>query len=285
MKRRFGVDVTYPIQRAIRGLTQPIVPDQGGEHFAGASDYTGGEHADWDGTDVTADPATHGCLNPIFAASLPTDAKGELCHLARGPRTKDMVFYMIIGGVPHQLLQVDPTNPDSPVKTTLTDGAAGSDWWRIVGKDPMSYDFTGADPHMLVSAVPRAGIAPGDPINGGDFDNGVTDLQYACIFPLATPLDCADPKLAQACDCSGTFNGPLCANPGPYGPSNSMQIMGKASPSVRELSIARAMGNQAVVGSVCPIHSTEQAPGDPLYGFRPAFDTLLARIKPALGQN
>jgi hypothetical protein len=286
MKQRFGVDVRPPVSRAIRGLTQPIVPNQGGEHFGGDANYTGDAHADWDGQDMNADEATHGCMNPIYALSLPTDPNGELCHLQRGPRTKDLVYYGIIGGVPHQLLQVNPADPNSPQKDTFTDGMPGSDWWKILGKDPLNYDFTGVDPHMLQSDTPRQGIAAGDAINGGDFDNGKTDLEYACIFQLTTTKNCADPKIAAACDCEGNYNGPLCQNPPPYGPNNSVQIKGKAYPSIRELSIARALGDQGIVSSLCPIHVTDNAAmDDPLFGYRPAVTTIVNRLKNALANQ
>jgi hypothetical protein len=39
-------------------------------------------------------------VNPLFAAELPTDPAGELCHLAAGARSSDLVFFAVIGGVP-----------------------------------------------------------------------------------------------------------------------------------------------------------------------------------------
>jgi hypothetical protein len=37
-------------------------------------------------------------------------------------------------------------------------------------------------------------------------------------------------------------------------------------------------GGQGIVSSLCPIHVTEQTPGDPLYGYRPAVDAIVRRI-------
>ena len=90
------------------------MPDRNGEYPPGALDYTGS-------------PAL--CTNPLFAASLPdgtaTDNK-SLCNLPPGTRTKDHIFYAVIGGVPHELLHFDPNNLDN---SRLTD----ADWVRILG--------------------------------------------------------------------------------------------------------------------------------------------------------
>ena len=66
------------------------------------------------------------------------------------------------------------------------------------------------------------------------------------------------------------------------GQYTTTQINGKAYPSVREMVIAHALGAQGVVSSICPIHMTEQTPGDPLYGYRPAVDALYQRIAASL---
>ena len=67
----------------------------------------------------------------------------------------DLVYFAHIGGMPHQLLQQDPTQADSPPKETLTD----ADWTKIVGNDPPNFDYTGIDPHMIESYQPRTGLA------------------------------------------------------------------------------------------------------------------------------
>ena len=59
--------------------------------------------------------------------------------------------------MPHQLLQEDPTNPDSPQKETL----AAADWTAILGNDPLNYDYTGIDVHMIESYQPRIGLPLG----------------------------------------------------------------------------------------------------------------------------
>ncbi|HEY1691281.1 MAG TPA: hypothetical protein VGG39_03925 [Polyangiaceae bacterium] len=61
-----------------------------------------------------------------------------------------------------------------------------------------------------------------------------------------------------------------------------MQIAAKAYPTFRELYLAQMMGPQGVVSSLCPIHTTEQGTGDPLYGYRPAMAAIIARLQTSL---
>jgi hypothetical protein len=277
-KVRFGLSSAYPTSRYVRALTKPTVPDAAHEH-------------DDEGNYVGDEDANANCTNPIFAQDLPTDPTADLCALTRGPRTPGLVLYGAIAGVPHQLLQENPADPDSPQKATLTE----ADWTLILGKDPERYDFRGADFHMIEDWNPRTtqGVyanastcPPGspndcDPINGREWSTNKGDLQFACIFDLR-PLygsagkDCTNPEYLGACNCAvGALNAAtqLCDPAVP-----TRQLYGKAYPSVREMIIAHALGEQGIVSSLCPIHMTEQSPGDPLYGYRPAVLALLARI-------
>ncbi len=276
MKQRFGVDAQFPVDRYVTGLTSFAVPDSEHEHD------TAGNYA----------PSLD-CSNPLFSMNLPVDASSDLCHLAPGPRTPSQVFFTVIGGVPHQLLQTDPSNPDSPQKTTL----GSSDWNTVLGADPLHYDFTGADFHMLESESDRAGSScpdtaadDCDPINGREFASNKSDLQFACIFPLAMALDCTSPgpgdmyKGACACATGGLdANTQLCQKDG-SGYYTQTQINGRAYPTIRSLAVARALGSQSVVGSICPIHAKEAASGDPLYGYRPTLNALTDRLSSALAK-
>jgi hypothetical protein len=265
LRQRFGVDPQFPIQRYIDGLSTAKVPDREGEHPNGSPDYVG----------------TKNCTNPIFAQNLPTSSKGEICNLERGPRSPDLVFFALIGGVPHQLLQVDPTNPDSPQKNVLSP----ADWSAILGKDPLSYDFTGEDPHMLESIDPRPGLPPpsapndADPIHGREWTTGGNFMQYACTFQLKSPHDCNDPQYASFCDCSADL-----ATPPPVcDPSTpTLQVKAKAYPTIRELVVARELGTRAAVSSLCPIHIQETQPNDPLYGYRPAISGIIDAFRKGL---
>jgi len=292
-KQRFGVFSGYPISRYIRGLTAASVPDRAHEVQPGSGDYVGDQ-------DMYAN-----CVNPIFATNLPTNANNpaNLCNLTRGPRTPDLVYYAAIAGVPHQLLQATPGDPDCPAATAQADCPQKSqltedDWLKITGKDPDNYDFTGADFHMVESEDPRAQsmCAPTsmdncDPINGREWTTGKADLQFSCIFQLAAPKDCTQPQYAAACDC---YNGPGAINPSNKplcqmtgGAYTATQIYGKAYPSVREMEIAHAMadqsaGVQGIASSLCPIHTTATGAADPVFGYRPAVNAIIDRLKNAL---
>ena len=271
-KQRFGVELLYPISRYVSGLTNPKVPDRDGEHPI--DPITAGPSANYVGS---AD-----CDNPLFAGALPADDSGDLCHLGRGPRQASQVFYVAIAGVPHQLLQADANDPASPVKSQLTD----ADYRLLVGNDPLAYDFNGVDPHMLESLTPRAGIASGDPIVLGDFDTKDAELERACTFPLPAPID--DSQAAKGGPCSvGDPNwpttDPVCSPTTP-----TTQLYAGATPAVREIALARALGYQGVVSSICPIHRNDTATtraasftnpnADPLFGYEPAATGLVDRM-------
>jgi hypothetical protein len=274
-KQRFGVDAQFPVDRYVTGLSSFTVPDRDHEHDAN------GNYA----------PSLD-CDNPLFSMNLPADASSDLCHLPPGPRTPSQVFFVDIGGVPHQLLQTDPSNPDSPQKTTLS----ATDWTTVLGADPLHYAFAGADFHMLESEADRAGSScpdtaadDCDPINGREWATNKSDLQFACIFPLAMALDCTSPgpgdQYKGACACAtGALNAntQLCEKTGTG--YTQTQINGRAYPTIRPLAVARALGSQSVVGSICPIHAKEAAAGDPLYGYRPTLQALTDRLSSALAK-
>jgi hypothetical protein len=90
------------------------VPDSGHEHDKSGK-YIGDQQTN--------------CVNPLFVTMLPTDANADLCALQRGPRTPDLIYYAAIAGVPHQLLQQDPSNQ------TPGRGLTETDWKHIAGND------------------------------------------------------------------------------------------------------------------------------------------------------
>ncbi|MDB4937039.1 MAG: hypothetical protein JWP87_4011 [Labilithrix sp.] len=256
MKRRFGVDPQYPISRYVDAFTKNKVPRRDSEHQNGA--YA----------------AKADCTNPLFAAHLPTEPNEDLCKLPRGPRTSDLVYFAIIGGVPNQLL------PDSGESAAI-------DWTKLLGKDPAHYDETGIDTHMIPSTDPRAGL-PGpdaadnaDPMNGREWATGGTDLQFACTFDLyeneggkIVPTRRACPK-GESCDCDGKRDTPLCAPD-----DKNVQVRGKAYPTRRELMVAKELGDHAIVASLCPKQLT--APDKDDYGYRPAVRSITRRLEDTL---
>jgi hypothetical protein len=142
----------------------------------------------------------------------------------------------------------------------------------------------------------------GDRLDGPDAHGLRVDLEYACTFRLTTPRQCdnaattADPTLLDGCVCeppdpttSGAFTHAevpaVCDDAVP-----TQQDYAKAYPTVRELELAHLLGqvsgaNEGVISSLCPIHTTDQSAdgvSDPLYGYRPAMDALITRMKVAL---
>ena len=217
MKQRFGLDPMYPPERYARGLG---VDPGGGQALLRVPDRDGKE-----------------CQNPLFSRTLPGTRGDELCKLERGPRTPGLVFYAAITGVPSDL--VGDLTPN--------------DYLRMLGKDPIHYDFGGIDPRMLESL-------------SADRE----DLQYACTFALTTPRRCAagDP----ACDCHGD-PGPLCDPADP-----TLQVRAKAYPGVRHILLAKALGRNGVVASICPDDTLDASPGNARYGYRPAMRAIATRL-------
>jgi hypothetical protein len=207
MKAKYGLDPQYPIQRYVIGLTQAVVPDRHGEY----EDAMGNSTSNYIGR--------NDCTNPLFAAGpLPDGSQltqAALCNLPVGTRTPDLVFYAVIGGVPNQLLHF---KPGDALGSQLSD----ADWTRILGKDPLSFNYNGIDPHMIEDYQDRTAViaangypftidssgtnnlspsssAPNtpDPVNGREWvtDQEMTpnthvlrvDRQYACTFPLVNP--------------------------------------------------------------------------------------------------
>jgi hypothetical protein len=287
-KAKYGLDPQFPIDRYLNGLTSPTVPDRNGEY-----------PVDSKGNMASSYQGMNDCTNPLFAGQLPTggtDSK-TLCNLPPGTRTKDLIFYAHIGGVPSSLLHFTPNNA---MASTLTE----SDWVKILGMDPTNYNYSGIDPHMIESFTPRTGIAgPGtannaDPINGHDWvtNSGAghilnVDREYACTFPLSdingnpTTRDCTLPQNQNFCDCPHTAGSvtlqqlpPICDQT-----TITTQTGAKAYPTIRELELAHLLGTQGIVSSICPIDVADNAAkDDPLYGYRPAVAVIIDRLKNAL---
>jgi hypothetical protein len=263
MKRRYGIDPQFPVARYIHGLSSAKVPSRTGEHAPLKPPATPPAplRLPYPRSYLGIDD----CDNPIFAGMLPSGPGDELCHLPPGPRSRDLVVFGVITGVPSQL---------------LPSAALGeSDWTRIVGRDPQRFDDSGKDAHMIQSATPRVGL-PGltaaddaDPVHGRERDTRGEGLEYACTYALAEPIACATPS---ACDCSP--GNPTCG----AAAGTSAQLRGTAYPGLRQLEVARALGERAVVGSICAPHAAESAPGDPLFAYRSTMIQLGDRMARSL---
>lgn len=275
MKRRFGVDPQYPLERYVRGLTQAAIPSRDAEH--------GGAEA-YDQYDVTAAD----CTNPLFhGAELPlgTESMEQLCKLRGGePRDRSLVFFALVGGVPNELIGADRRDPKT---NELTADA----WTALLGSDPGKFQDRaedGKDLRMVQSTAPRGDRrSSGEDVIGNDelnvtfrdYDTGKSDLQYACTFPLARPLP-AD----ESIDCNGTANAPrnapLCAPGAPT--TEREQIRAKAYPTIREARLVRELRSQGILGSLCPKETKSDDEASATYGYNPVVNEIVDRLRNAI---
>jgi len=203
------------------------------------------------------------------------DAASELRFKAYAELTTDGTWQRIIGspGVPWQ------------AATDSKPEVAGSP--RIPPSLPQMLETT---------QFPRPSIVAGNDLNGRDYDTAQgtaegaapqpNDLQYACIFPLPAPRDCAalDPN-TDHCDCyDGARDRPLCEQtPGVTAPG-PLQYWAKAYPSTRQLQVLKDFGAQtrnSVVASICARNVTDASRSD--YGYRPAMAAIVERLQAPSG--
>lgn len=275
-KRRYGIDFLYPIDRYVKGYTEMTVTDRHGNVVQ----------------------------NPLYSDL--SCKQGEQC---KGARDKALVFVAGIVGVPWQDIANDWQNPAAGFKTTAQDFP----WGVILGDPTASPPIVPTDPLMVESVEPRkAGMTDNpvgsdaipdlkfsdgpktNPVNGHEWDTSKSfpqvrsDLQYACIFQLPGSRDCS--KQTTDCDCvdyteKGGFApkdymSPLCQDP-KTGTFGTTQYYAKGYPGIRELQVLKGIGSQAIVASVCAAVVTGNKT-DPAYGYNPAVQTLINRLKEAL---
>jgi hypothetical protein len=257
-KRRFGIDLLYPTSRYVDALTKPEVVQR-----------------------------STGALvkNPLF------DAPPGMT-----PRSRDLVFLAGIVGVPWQDVADDASLKGDGLRyLTAAELSARGRWDVMVGDS--SRNQLAQDPFMQESIEPRSGknpitgdaIAPATSTNpresviNGHEQNVNDDLQFACTFNLTVPETCTD----DTCDCSSSDrdltgrNSPLC-QPVSGGVASAMQYFGKAYPGRRPLEVLRGIGDSAIVASICPKVLDEGRPG---YGYEPAVDAVVDRLKVALNND
>jgi hypothetical protein len=268
-KQRHGVDFLYPVDRYIQGLKQPTVTTRDGQAVK----------------------------NPLFDD---LGCGGKNCAAARDP---SMVFLAGIVGVPWQDIAKDPHDLSQGYKTAKN--LRDDDVWPVILGDP-SKNAPPTDPLMIESIAPRTSAAspigtkeapqPPDGSFGANSINGHEwepahdsppnqDLQYACVFELQTPKDCANSP--KDCDCYGQGNvlaaakNPLCQDPqtGAYG---TMQFRAKGYPGLRQLEVLRGLGDQGIVASICPAETRPTKMADQDWGYRPAIAALLERLRVVL---
>lgn len=280
-KRRFGVDFLYPTQRYVNALSRLELC--------------------WNAMDLSTEACAPENIvqNPLFAS---WDRRAR-------------VFLAGVIGVPWQAMASSSDASGRPLSDPTTqlrfksaaELAAPGDttWEQILGSPGVSWraaeggraEAAGVPavppslPQMIESEFPRSGIAPGNAINGREYDtaqglNGggaPDDLQYACIFPLPEARDCAQRDLlsGDACDCyEGDQDRPLCEQSPGVSPPGTVQYFSKAYPGSRHLAVLKDYGANSIVASICARNVTDSARAD--FGYRPAAQAVLERLSEAI---
>jgi hypothetical protein len=260
-KRRFGVDLLYPVDRYIDGLTKPKVPNRNGELVD----------------------------NPLFAS-----VNGQ------PGRDPSLVLLAGIVGVPWQDISTPESWSGNALNYLSAAELEREGRWNVIlgdgdgPSDPLMRESIAerSGPHPLIDAPIAPSTSPSrtqNPINGHEQAiPGQDDLQYACTFQLSTPYGC-DVSNRARCDCNADEQGhnrSLCEYPNGPG-TEGIQVAGKAYPGVRTLEVLRGIKDNAIVASICPKH-TAPAPGlkreeDANYGYNPAMQAILDVFRIHLG--
>lgn len=269
-KRRFGYDFLHPVDRYVRAMQDRRVENRAGELVP----------------------------NPLL--------EGE-----DGPsRDPSLVFVAGIVGVPWEDIarRNDAGAPDL-IEGHDADGRPVGGYlsaremrdqgiWELILGDPAA-GTPPSDPLMIESVTPRSGTHPvtGEPLrppgqvgavpNAGEFTDA-TSLQHACVFPLVEPRDCTG--LGARCDCSDNCtspdspsDNPVCVDPAsPEAGPGCFQHRAKAFPGVRQLQVLQGLGDQGIVGSICPAQIEPGLRERTDYGYRPAMGAIVDRLKTRL---
>jgi hypothetical protein len=253
-KRRFGFDLLNPVWRYSVGLTNPQVYNQAGKLVP----------------------------NPLFAQ-----------------RSPSLVSVSMLVGAPWQDLASDDSLSSDGLSVLSAAQLENEQRWPLLVGD-LQNNVAPSDPLMIESIEPRAGLSPvtgvalapadssdplANPSNGHEKNNpDRADLQYACIFQLPTPRDCAAKNSDQSCRCSPsntgdtsavtTENSPDCQPP-TGGPPSTTQYFAEAYPGTRELLVAHALADRAVSASICPKQASGEGASS---GYLPALSALAQRI-------
>lgn len=303
-KRRYGQDFLFPTERYVNALKlKTICPYQN----YGTLDCNCTGEKERGLTECIPGPEF---ANPIFD---PTYSKSKPGLLTR--TTSDMVFLAGIVGVPWQDI-AQPEDPDHPeLRYKLS---SEIDWDLIL---PQEDGTPALDPLMHEQKEPRSGTHPitGEPIglptkesqrelnqiNWHEWDTA-RELQYACVFDISQQLsetpeptrDCAicpenDPNCdlkRDGCPCDqddGTQaygKSPLCQDrKGVYG---TVQHAAKAYPGIRQLQVLKGHNatekNNSIVASICPKELDWEQRRSRGYGYNPAVQALVDRLKTKL---
>lgn len=244
-KRRFGFDFLYPIERYIRGLNEPLVPDREGN--------------------IKTNPLFSGnrSANMIVVAGIVGVPWQDIVVDAKTPSLGFLPAHQIDWG----LILGDPANGFPPFDPLMTESIAPR-----TGTHPI----TGAP-----LAPPDSPSALENPINGHErIISAGDDLQYACIFPRKAPKDCSSGEPSCECPPMNFQGNPLCQDAN--GNYSTLQRYAKALPAGRLLSFFAQMQSRASVSSICAFNTNDIVL--PSFGYKPAADAFLRTLRHRLVQ-
>src|SRR5690606_924152 len=188
--QRFGMDFLFPLERYLTALTSRTI-----------------------------------CSDTVTLTDCALPAPNPLLHASGYVRPLERVFLTTLTGLPWQDVAVDPHAEHLTVRRT--GGDAGVDWNLLLGAadgfekralyptndgtiDPLLYESieprTGTHPVLGLELQPPAAGFMSNPINGHERNIvNRNDLQFACIFPLPSPLQCPTEVVqgsANTCECT-----------------------------------------------------------------------------------
>ncbi len=282
-RKRFGIDLLYPIKRYIDGLNSGLIKNShtGAEVRNPLLWGVNGELARRDGLVFFAGITGMPWQDIADAESLASDTKLSYLdsvelresNVAVPGSTEMMDRWQLILGTPHQ---------------SALSSACSKDQDATCGKPPAPP----LDPFMIESIAPREGTNPltaisitrspaWNPVNGHEQvspDGG--DLQYSCTFPLepySAVRTCE--QTDNACDCGNpSLDRPLC-KVGAGETATSTQHFGKAYPGTRILEVLEGFGKNSIPASICPkVHDSNLDD----FGYNPAVAAIIERLATGL---
>ena len=278
-KQRFGVDMLYPVQKYVQGLSNETgVYDRNGFKSPNPL-YKGGKR--------TRDLVFFaGIVGVPWQDLAKKDASGKP-DLKLGYAPPDSATYDRVLGDPSASPPKPPTD--------------------ILMIEAVESRFKPGATHPVTGEALEDG--KWNSVNGTDYESYKQDLMFACVFPLpkddvdardcTTPGVCADCQSADAVDnnvrrkdamatmpLAKDSKNPLCAppvdatmpsGPGQVGKYDPKQYRAKAYPGTRFLDVMQRFGGNSIPASICAVNVTDESAPD--FGYRPAFATIIDRLK------
>ncbi|MCC6647423.1 MAG: hypothetical protein IT374_17855 [Polyangiaceae bacterium] len=276
-KRRFGVDMLYPVQKYAAGLSSGSVYDRNGYKVQNPL-YKGGKRT----PEIVFFAGLVGVPWQDLAKKGP-DGKPDL---KLGYAQADAATYDRVLGKP------EASPPVPPLDTLMVEAVTSR--------------FKPGLTHVVTGEPLEDG--KWNSVNGNEYESYKQDLMFACVFPLPKEEVAAQDCLAGECaDCqdpnqvdynvlrkdpSATMplakdsKNPVCAppvdaanpaGPGQYGKYDAKQYRAKAYPGLRFLDVMKRYGGNSIPASICAANAADPTAAD--YGYRPAVAAIVDRLK------